>query len=415
MPNSSGYFRFDCRLCRKRNLERFLDFGLQPHSDGFVAEKNLSKPDLMFPLGVALCTDCGHAQLTYVVRPEVMWDQEYVYDASITQTGRTHFFEMSKSIVETYAVPQNSLVIDIGSNVGLLLSGFKEQGMRVLGIDPAPQPVAIARERGIDSELALFSSTVARKVADEKGKARVITGTNVFAHMDDLDDIMKGIDTLLEDEGIFVIEAPYMVDLVEHLEYDTIYHQHLSYLSIRPLIPFFRRFGMELFDVVRTSIHGGSIRLFVGRKGTKTVQPVVEELARAEEAIRLHTPEYMHAFAGRVAKHRNELISLLMTLKDQGKSIAGIAAPAKGNTLLNYCGINGSILDFITEKNQLKVGRYTPATRIPILPDAALLERMPSHAVVLAWNFGEEIMRNQKAYADKGGKFILPIPAPVIR
>jgi SAM-dependent methyltransferase len=393
----------------------FLDFGLQPHSDGFIRAEHLTRPEAVFPLATALCNSCGQVQLTYSVSPSALWDEGYVYDSSTTQTGRTHFLTMAAKIVESYALPEGALAVDIGSNVGVLLSGFQEKGLRVLGIDPAPVPSEIARKNGIDTLTKLFTADTARSIVAKEGKAAVITATNVFAHIDDLDDVMKGIDTLLDDRGMFVIEAPYLGDLVENMEYDTIYHQHVSYLSIAPLVQFFQRFGMELFDIVRTSIHGGSVRLFVCRTGVHKTRPIVHGMIEAEQETGLQTLKKLTAFSRNVQLHRAALVEMLMSLKDQGKSIAGLSAPAKGNTLLNFCGINGSILDFITEKNPLKVGLLTPGSRIPIVGDAVLVERRPDYALVLAWNFAEEIIRNLSAYAALGGKFIVPIPSPVIR
>ena len=225
---------------------------------------------------------------------------------------------------------------------------------------------------------------------------------------------MQAVDTLLTPEGILVIEAPYFADLLEKLEYDTIYHQHLSYLSIKPMSLFCERFGMELFDVQRTSIHGGSIRMFIGRKGAHPVQPIIASLIQTEDAQAIHTEDRMDDFADDVLAHRQALIRMLVSLKDAGKTIAAVSAPAKGNTLLNYCGINRSLLQYVTEKNPMKVGLFTPGTHLPIVPDSTLTEQTPDFALILAWNFSEEIMKNLAAYQQKGGKFIVPIPFPSI-
>ena len=410
-----GQFREDCRLCRSRNLDIFLDFGMHPHSDGFVREEALREPEPYFPLAVALCVDCGQIQLTYTVSPAYLYGtDDYLYDSTITATGRSHFLGMASDIVDEFGIAPDSLAVDIGSNVGLLLSGFQQKGMRVRGIDPAPRMTAIAVQNGIDTLTECFSAEVAGRVQHENGRASAITATNVFAHIDDLDDVMAGIDALLDDKGVFVIEAPYTADLVEKFEYDTIYHQHLSYLSVAPMVRFMERFGMEIFDVRRTSIHGGSMRYFVSRKGGRDVRPSVQEFAALEKQSGLHTVERMHEFAKQVANHRAALIKMLVGLKDKGHTLAAIGAPAKGSTLLNYCGINSSLLEFATEKNKLKVGRYTPGTHIPILPDEALFERKPDYAVILPWNFATEIKKNLARYQEEGGTFIVPIPVPTI-
>jgi hypothetical protein len=273
---------------------------------------------------------------------------------------------------------------------------------------------AIAIAQGIDTIVECFSPDVARRIVTKKGRASVMTGTNVVAHIDDLDAFMEGVDILLDDRGVLVIEAPYLADMVEHIEYDTIYHQHLSYFAITPLQRFCKKFGMEIFDVKRTSIHGGSIRLFVARAGVHPPQSSVADLVTKEENERLLSSTRMIAFAEGVAKHRQSLIRLLVDLRDAGKTIAGIGAPAKGSTLLNYCGITSSLLSFTTEKNVRKVGRFVPGVRIPILSDAHLLAKQPDYALVLPWNFAPEIMRNLSAYREKGGKFIVPVPTPTI-
>ncbi|PIR53271.1 methyltransferase [Candidatus Peregrinibacteria bacterium CG10_big_fil_rev_8_21_14_0_10_49_10] len=409
-----GHFREDCRLCHSRNMETFLDFGMHPHSDGFVRKDQLEQPEPVFPLAADLCTECGQVQINYVVKPEYLYGEDYLYDGAITATGRTHFLGLAKEIVERYGIAADSLAVDIGSNVGLLLSGFREQGLRVQGVDPTPKMTAIAIANGIDTITECFSKEVATRIVEEKGQASVVTGTNVIAHIDDLDDLMEGMDILLREDGIFVIEAPYLSNLIEKLEYDTIYHQHLSYFSVHPIAQFAKRFGMELFDVKQTDIHGGSICMFIGRKDVYDVRPVVGELMAAEKSANLHSPARMQQFAQDVLAHRNALTKMLYTLKDQGNRLAGIGAPAKGSTLLNFCGINKSILDFVTEKNTLKVGRFTPGHHIPILPDAALVERAPDYALILPWNFAPEIMKNLEAYRKQGGKFILPIPTPQI-
>ncbi len=412
---SLGYFREDCRLCHSKDLYSFLDLGMHPHSDGFLTEKMLGEVEQFFPLAADLCTACGQVQINYVVDPMFLYaNDEYLYDSSITQTGTDHFLSMASSIVDAFGMKPGSLAIDVGSNVGLLLSGFKKKGMTVLGVDPAPKPAKIANEQGIETMPVLFTAALAEEIVKTKGQASVITATNVFAHIDDLDDFMQAAGTLLTDEGILVIEAPYFADLLEKLEYDTIYHQHLSYLSIKPMALFCARFGMELFDVHRTSIHGGSIRLFIGRKGAHSVQPIVQELIQSEDAGRIHSKDRMDTFADDVLAHRQSLIRLLVNLKDEGKTIAAVSAPAKGNTLLNYCGLTRSLLQFVTEKNKMKVGLFTPGTHLPIVPDATLTEKMPDYALILAWNFSEEIMKNLAEYKQKGGKFIVPIPSPVI-
>ena len=401
-------------MCRGTNLESYLDLGMQPHSDGFIKKEDLDKPEHFFPLVVNNCTDCGQQQLTYTVSPEFLYGEDYIYESSITETFKKHFFGMAESIVKEFSIPAGSLAVDIGSNVGLLLSGFKAQGLEVQGVDPAPSIVKIAKENGIETHEGFFSPETAAQVAERRGKASVITGTNVFAHIDDLDAVMEGVDTLLADDGVFIIEAPYQVDLIEKMLYDMVYHQHLSYLSIRPLQQFFSRFGFSLFHVERTPSHGGSIRVFVCRQGAHDVRPIVAELLELEEKTQIHDMQRLHRFAADVSKHRQALTELLINLKDSGKTIACIGSPAKGNTLLNYCGINSGLLQFVTEKSTLKQGRYTPGTHMLVEGDEKLLEEQPDYGLILPWNFAKEIMANLSEYKNRGGKFIVPMPQPTI-
>ena len=309
---------------------------------------------------------------------------------------------------------EKDLVVDIGSNVGVLLGEFKKQGTQVEGVDPAANIVMLAHERGIDTLCDFFNEESVDKIIALKGNASVITGTNVFAHIDDLDVLMNNVKKLLTKNGVFIFEAPYFVNLLKHLEYDTIYHEHLSYLSVKPLVPFFAKHGMEVFDVEQVDIHGGSFRVYIAEKGQYTVEPVVNELIKEEENQKIYDPETLEKFSQSVQKNRNELMWLLHSLRKEGKTIVGVSAPAKGMTLLNYCRIGTDLLDVVTEKSNLKIGRVTPGTHIPVVPDSYLLEHQPDYALLLAWNFADEIIKNLSEYQKRGGKFIIPIPMPKI-
>jgi hypothetical protein len=241
-----------------------------------------------------------------------------------------------------------------------------------------------------------------------------VTATNVFAHVDNLRDFMKAVDLLLSPQGVFIFEAPHFGNLVRHLEYDTIYHEHLSYLSVKPLLPFFAQVNMEVFDVQERDIHGGSFRVFVCRQGQRSVSPAVMQMLDREEAEGLYSPARLNEFASLVERNRDQLTWLLYDLKRQGKRVVGVSAPAKGMTLLNYCGIGSAVLDFVTEKSTLKIDRFTPGTHIPVLSDEELLRQKPDYALLLAWNFAAEIMDNLSSFTKQGGQFIIPIPVPRI-
>jgi SAM-dependent methyltransferase len=401
-------------MCKSKKLEKFLDLGFTPPADGFLTKEELKKPETYYPLSAYICQDCGLIQLGYIVPGEVLYCRNYPYESSTTRTFHKHFFEMAKSICKKFDLEPGTLVIDIGSNVGLLLSGFKEEGMKVLGIDPAENIAKKTIKEGIETVPGFFSPELVSGIVKEKGKVSVITATNVFAHVPDLDSFMEGIDLLLEENGVFIFEVPYAATLLKDMLYDTIYHEHLSYITVKPLVPFFKKFDMDLFDIGKVNTHGGSLRCFVCRKGKRYISENIQKLIDDENNMRIYSPEYLKKFAEDVKKHRQSLISLLMDLKRQGKRIVGVGAPAKGNTLLNYCKIDTEILEYITEKSQIKIGLYTPGTHIPIYEDKKLDEDKPDYAILLSWNFADEIMANLSDYTGKGGKFIIPFPKPKI-
>jgi len=404
----------NCRMCGSTKLYKFLDLGFTPPADQFRRKDQLREPDVHYPLQVVMCEDCGLAQLSYVVSPEVLYRNDYPYESSTTRTGRKHWADFAASVVKRLGLSPGSLAVDIGSNVGVLLAAFRDHGMRVQGVDPAANIVMIARENSIDTICEFFNEDAARQIIAQKGLASIITATNVFAHVDDLDALMTSVKVLLDKRGVFIFEAPYFVNLLKHNEYDTIYHEHLSYLSTKPLVPFFAKHGMEVFHVEQNDIHGGSFRVFVARKGERPVSDEVHHVMAEEERLGIYTRERLDRFAEDVRKNKRDLTWLLQSLKQEGKRVVGVSAPAKGMTLLNYCRIDNDILDFVTEKSKLKIGRYTPGAHIPVVPDSELLVRQPDCALLLAWNFAEEIMRNLEEYRLKGGKFIIPIPSPRI-
>jgi len=348
------------------------------------------------------------------VPPEILYQRDYPYESSTTAAGRLHFSAFAEAVSKAFGLGSADLAVDIGSNVGVLLAGFQRMGLRVRGVDPAPNIAKIAEERGVPTLTGFFSPEIAREIVREEGHASVVTATNVFAHIDDLNRFAEAIELLLTDDGVLVIEAPYLLNLLRDLEYDTIYHEHLSYLSVQPLVSFFARFSMEVFDVQQVDIHGGSMRVFVSRAGRRPVSPTVRQMVEHENTDGVHDIERLRRFAADVASNRDELRSLLYGLKAQGVTLALVSAPAKGMTLLNYCGFCFFMFAAATEKSLLKIGRCTPGGQIPVVPDDELLERRPDYALLLAWNFAAEIISNLRSYADAGGQFILPIPTPRI-
>jgi|TARA_Y100000310_G_scaffold343951_1_gene454115 quercetin dioxygenase-like cupin family protein/SAM-dependent methyltransferase len=403
-----------CRICKKSELYEFLDLGFHPPADAILNSEEIEHPEIHFPLKVCQCENCGLTQLSYAVNKELLYGEKYKYESSTTETGKNHFFKMANSICDKFGLNIDSLVIDLGSNVGVLLEGFKKRGMRILGIDPAPKIAKIANERGIETWQSFIEPNIASKVVAEKGKAKIIVATNVVAHIDDKEDLIQSVKMMLDEEGVFIIEAPYLVDLIDNLEYDTIYLDHLEYLSIKPLVRFFDRQGMDIFDVEKYDIHGKSIRVFVCKKGQRQISENVQNFLNLEQEKGIYEKETLDNFAKKVKQHKKDFVDLLRNLKKDGKKIIGISAPAKGNTLLNYCKVNTDLIDYAVEKATIKHGHYTPSMHIPILSEKKLLEDNPDYGVIFAWNFADEIIKNNSEFAKRGGKFIIPIPQPII-
>ncbi|MES2087666.1 MAG: class I SAM-dependent methyltransferase [Patescibacteria group bacterium] len=408
-----------CRMCKSTDLFPYLDLGFTPHADQFRAAHELDIPEIFYPLRVLMCENCGLSQLSHIVNPKVLYQFDYPYEQSMTKTGQAHWNGFAQSVISKLNLKKGDVVVDIGSNVGTLLKSFKTLGMKTIGVDPAPNIVEIAnKEHGIQTLCDFFGTKSAKKVKKLVGPVSVVVGANVFAHIHDLDDVMRAVKFLLKKDGVFIFESPYFKHLVDSLEYDTIYHEHLSYLSVKPLIPFFNKFGLEVFSVEETDIHGGSFRVFVGRKGVHPIDASVQKFVTIEKETKLHEKETMLDFAKRVRKNRDDLMTMIEKLLHQGKKVAAVSAPAKGMTLLNYIGISNRHITLISEKARLKIGRFAPGGHggghIPVVSDEELLKENVDYALLLAWNFSKEIIDNLKTFSDKGGKFIIPIPFPKI-
>jgi SAM-dependent methyltransferase len=403
-----------CRACNSLKLYKFLDLGCHPPSDQFRRLSQINEPVVFYPLNVVICDECGLVQLGYIVNPKVLYQEEYPYESSITETGRKHYFEFAKSVVNRFNLKKDDYVMDIGSNVGVLLESFKKIGVKIQGVDPAPNICDIANDRGIPTCNSFFSKDFAIDLKREKGEFKVITGTNVFAHIDDWDDLLEGVKELLSKKGVFIIESPHFLHLLESLEYDTIYHEHLSYISIEPLVTYFDKHEMEIFRVENKDIHGGSIRIFITRKGNFEIDASVPNILKKERRCQLRDHKTLDRFSEKVKDNRLKLVKLIHQLKSEGSSIVAVSAPAKGMTLLNYCKIGSESLDYITEKSKLKIDRISPSDNIKVVSDDRLLQTKPDFALLLAWNFSDEIIANLHEYTAQGGKFIIPIPEPTI-
>ncbi len=399
-----------CRICSGTKLYPFLSLGSMPPPNGFLEKDDLKKTEKIYPLGVCVCESCWLVQLTHVIPAEIMF-KNYLYIPSTSETMRSHFQSLAKDIISSYKLPVNSHIIDIGSNDGTLLQFFKDQEMRVLGIDPASNLVQVARLKGIETEEGFFTGELAKKIAKEKGQADGITATNVIAHIHDLHDVCRGIKKLLKKTGVCIMEFPYLLDLLDKNEFDTIYHEHLSYFSLAPLFKLFEMNGFSIIAIKKIHVHGGSIRVTIVHTDSPHKQSgEVKEFLKQEQLRKITKRETYNDFARRVKTIKRDLKSYLQNLKKNGKRVVGYGASAKGNVLLNYCGIDAKLLDYIVDSIAYKQGRYTPGTHIPIYPESRLEKDMPDYALLLAWNFADEILRKQEMYREKGGQFIITIP-----
>jgi novobiocin biosynthesis protein NovU/D-mycarose 3-C-methyltransferase len=398
-----------CRICGGE-LRVFLSLGETPLANAFIAPDRASEAEDRFPLETARCVDCSLVQLTVVVNPEVMF-RDYAYASSASSPLLAHFDDLAGAVAREFA-PRGSLVVEIGSNDGVLLRSLESRGLRALGVEPATNLAARANAEGLETLNEFFAADVAARIRDERGPARAVLGNNVLAHIDDLNSVVQALDRLLADDGVFIAEVPYLQDLLQHVEYDTIYHEHLSYFHLAPLQRLFTTAGFELFDVVRLPIHGGSVRIHVARRGRRAPTERLRDLLGSEQRSRLAVDAPYQEFAAKVRRQRTALVALLGQLKADGRRLAGYGATAKGNTMLNYCAIDTSVLDYIADTTPYKQGLLTPGTHIPVRPESSIGELRPDAMLLLAWNYADSIIKEHGDYLASGGRFIHPIPEP---
>ena len=399
-----------CRACGASSLQPVLSLGHTPLANRLLTAEQLNEPEPTFPLDLVFCSNCTLVQITETVPPEELFS-EYAYFSSYSDTMLEHAQKLVERLVPDRHLGPGSLAVEIASNDGYLLQFYKQLGVPVLGIEPARNIAEVAEQRGVRTVCEFFGLSLAEKLAGQGERADVIHGHNVLAHVPDLNGFVAGIERMLKDDGRAVLEVPYVKDLVDHVEFDTIYHEHLCYFSLTALDRLFRRQGLRIVDAARVPIHGGSLRIIAGRaehcgEPTESVTRLLDE----ERGWGVDRLEFYLGLRTTVERLRTELLTLLQRLKSEHRRIVAYGASAKGSTLLNYFGIGADTLDYIVDRSTVKQGRYTPGTRLKIHDPDKLLTDRSDYCLLLTWNFADEILAQQQKYRDQGGKFIIPIP-----
>ena len=404
--------RSSCRICGSERLRVFLSLGPSPLANSFLSSPNEFASEESYPLDTAFCEDCALVQLVDVIDPGVMFS-DYIYVTGTSDTIAAHNRGYAATLVELLGMTSGDLVVEVASNDGSLLKAFQGHGVRTLGIEPATNIAAMALRDGVETVNTFFHSGTAAEVKQSYGPAKAVVANNVLAHVDDPVDFLRGAALLLDDGGMVVVEVPYAGEFVERMEYDTIYHEHLCYFSITALARLFERAGLVVTRIDHVPVHGGSVRVYAQTAAGDHAREV-QAAIRQECGRGLTSAATYERFGRAVEEHRSGLVDFLERLRAEGRSVAGYGAPAKGNTLLNHCGIGTSLVPYTVDKNPLKVGKYTPGMHIPVLPVSTLVERQPDFVFILAWNFADEIISQQHEYQSRGGRFIVPVPRPVV-
>ena len=402
-------------MCASNSLVKVIELKPTPPGNNLLKKEELGNIENVYPLDLYLCEKCGHLQLGHIVDPAILYKNDYSYVSATSSHFVSHLKNYASEMIKRFNIEPSTLVADIGSNDGTCLSFFKAKGMRVIGVDPASKIADRATELGIETIANFFSYDLAKTLRKERGPAGFITSHNACAHIDDLDDVVRGVEHWLDDDGLFVIEVGYLYDVYTNTWFDTIYHEHLDYHTVAPLKKFFDRFEMEIISVQRVSPQGGSIRVIVQKKRGKLKEDkTVEALIQMERDTGLFEKSTFYSFNERINDVRDNLSLLLKKLKKEGKKIAGYGAPTKATTLMQHFNLSSEILDFIVDDNPLKQDHYTPITHIPITSSDSLYARKPDYVLILAWNFSDQIIEMHRRYSNEIGHFIVPMPFPKV-
>lgn len=398
-----------CQVCGSTRLELVVDLGHQPLCDTLLSKEELQQPEMTYPLRQVWCRDCTLSQLDYVVPGNVVYHADYPYRSGITRELAEYQVQLAKDVVQDLAVPAGSLVVDMGSNDGTLLSGFKSVGMNVQGVEPT-NISKIANQAGIPTIQSPFTVEIAKKIVAEKGQAKVVTATNVFAHMASLGEVISGLEVLVADDGHFVLENHYLSAIMDRLQFDTIYHEHLRSYSLRSLITLFDFYDFTVVDAMEVTRYGGNIRLYVAKGKGHTPKASVAELLAKEEAKGFYDPECYVRFREQSIKLKDDLLRFILDCKAQGKTIVGNSCPGRCSTLLNFAGIGPDLLPYLAEQpTSLKLGKYLPGMHIPVVNNQLLIDEQPDYVLLLAWHYAEPIAQQLRARGLKS-KLVVPMP-----
>jgi SAM-dependent methyltransferase len=402
-----------CRGCGQPGLDTVLSLGQQPLANALLTEGQLHEPEPRYPLDLAFCSSCALAQITVSVPPEELFT-DYPYFSSYADAVTANAEAVAKRVMGMRPLGPESLVMEVASNDGYLLKHYVDAGIPVLGIDPARNVAVDAEATGVPTLIDFFGDALAERLRARGRRADVLHANNVIAHVPDVNGVIRGVSRVLADDGLAVVETPYVRDLVDKLEFDTIYHEHLFYYSLTSLRTLLHRHGLEVVDVERTPLHGGTLRVFAAPAGSAPVSPSVGQLMGEERELGMGGIGYFEGFATRVRDLCRSLARLLDGLRSEGATVAAYGAAAKGTVMLNAAGIDAASIEFVADRNRHKQGHYMPGVHVPIVGAEAVVDRMPDYLLLLAWNFADEVMEQQSDYAARGGRFIIPIPEPVI-
>ena len=400
-----------CRSCGAGLEHTFVDLGMSPLANSYIKPEQTNRMEPFYPLHVYVCEKCLLVQLEQFSSPQDIFS-DYAYFSSFSDSWLAHARTYVDMMVDRFRFNQHSRVVEIASNDGYLLKNFVARGIPVLGVEPAANVAEVARGKGVNTKVAFFGEKTARGLTDDGWAADLIIGNNVLAHVPDLNDFVRGLKVLLKPTGLITMEFPHLLQLMEQNQFDTIYHEHFSYFSFIAVEKVFARHGMKLFDVEELSTHGGSLRIYACHENdtSKPVEPRAKELKSREEAIGFGRLSHYLSFGPRVEATKRKLLAFLITAKQEEKRVVGYGAPAKGNTLLNYCGIRTDLVDYTVDRSPHKQGHFLPGVHIPIYDPERVRATQPDYLLILPWNIREEVMQQMSYIREWGGKFVVPIP-----